>query len=568
MKSLNSLVSKLWLTIILMVTAVLIILTLVLIFFFRSYVFNSTETILEEDIERVEELLLTEHDINASDTSNTNLLMEDNLLILYDNESILPMSAMDEEIYNRINVDNLTESTFILDDLYDSMYMIKTSNLTRYFEEDIKVIKYRDLDAVNQSISAITMIMFITTGILIIGTTIFAFLLLNRITQPLTKLKTAAYNTSRGKYKPLEVRSRDEIGELTLAFNKMNQDIKNNIETVLHEKNLREEIFSSMEEGVLYFDTEGELIYSNTKGNSIYQTLTSKEHEKEIFMDSVLNIVETKTSHIERLNITNKHYQVSFTAVVSSDKTYGAIILIRDVTEIVKTETMRSDFIANVSHELKTPMVMLSGYSEAILDEIVTEPEEVKEMIKIIKDESDRMNKLVNELITIARMDSGADLLSISNNDLMMLINDISFKFKHEMNNKEIQFTVDADKDSVIFDFDYGKIEQVINNLLDNAIRYTKPADKITLTVRDTGDEVIISVEDTGIGLKKEHQNRIFERFYKVDGSRTRGKHGTGLGLYIVSSIIKRHKGTIDLNSEYGEGSIFNITLPKNHSKE
>ncbi|WP_052256339.1 ATP-binding protein [Salinicoccus sp. YB14-2] len=568
MKSLNSLVSKLWLTIILMVTAVLIILTLVLIFFFRSYVFNSTETILEEDIERVEELLLTEHDINASDTSNTNLLMEDNLLILYDNESILPMSAMDEEIYNRINVDNLTESTFILDDLYDSMYMIKTSNLTRYFEEDIKVIKYRDLDAVNQSISAITMIMFITTGILIIGTTIFAFLLLNRITQPLTKLKTAAYNTSRGKYKPLEVRSRDEIGELTLAFNKMNQDIKNNIETVLHEKNLREEIFSSMEEGVLYFDTEGELIYSNTKGNSIYQTLTSKEHEKEIFMDSVLNIVETKTSHIERLNITNKHYQVSFTAVVSSDKTYGAIILIRDVTEIVKTETMRSDFIANVSHELKTPMVMLSGYSEAILDEIVTEPEEVKEMIKIIKDESDRMNKLVNELITIARMDSGADLLSISNNDLMMLINDISFKFKHEMNNKEIQFTVDADKDSVIFDFDYGKIEQVINNLLDNAIRYTKPADKITLTVRDTGDEVIISVEDTGIGLKKEHQNRIFERFYKVDESRTRGKHGTGLGLYIVSSIIKRHKGTIDLNSEYGEGSIFNITLPKNHSKE
>lgn len=551
-----------------MVTAVLIILTLVLIFFFRSYVFNSTETILEEDIERVEELLLTEHDINASDTSNTNLLMEDNLLILYDNESILPMSAMDEEIYNRINVDNLTESTFILDDLYDSMYMIKTSNLTRYFEEDIKVIKYRDLDAVNQSISAITMIMFITTGILIIGTTIFAFLLLNRITQPLTKLKTAAYNTSRGKYKPLEVRSRDEIGELTLAFNKMNQDIKNNIETVLHEKNLREEIFSSMEEGVLYFDTEGELIYSNTKGNSIYQTLTSKEHEKEIFMDSVLNIVETKTSHIERLNITNKHYQVSFTAVVSSDKTYGAIILIRDVTEIVKTETMRSDFIANVSHELKTPMVMLSGYSEAILDEIVTEPEEVKEMIKIIKDESDRMNKLVNELITIARMDSGADLLSISNNDLMMLINDISFKFKHEMNNKEIQFTVDADKDSVIFDFDYGKIEQVINNLLDNAIRYTKPADKITLTVRDTGDEVIISVEDTGIGLKKEHQNRIFERFYKVDESRTRGKHGTGLGLYIVSSIIKRHKGTIDLNSEYGEGSIFNITLPKNHSKE
>jgi len=213
-------------------------------------------------------------------------------------------------------------------------------------------------------------------------------------------------------------------------------------------------------------------------------------------------------------------------------------------------------------------MVMLSGYSEAILDEIVTEPDEVKEMIKIIKDESDRMNKLVNELITIARMDSGADLMNISNNDLMVLINDISFKFKHEMNDKEITFKVDAEKDSVIFDFDYGKIEQVINNLLDNAIRYTEPDDKITLKVRDVGEGIIISVEDTGIGLKEEHLNRIFERFYKVDESRTRGKHGTGLGLYIVSSIIKRHGGTIGLKSEYGVGTVFEITLPKNHSME
>lgn len=566
MKSLNSLVSKLWLTIILMVTAVLIILTLVLIFFFRSYVFNSTEAILAEDIERVEEILLTEHDISGF--SNESLLQEDNLLITYDNESILPLSATDEEIYNRININNLNSSTFILDDLHDSMYMIKTSNLTRYFDEDINIIKYRSLDAVNQSISAITMIMFITTGILIIGTTIFAFLLLNRITQPLTQLKSAAYNTSRGNYKPLKVRSRDEIGELTLAFNKMNQDIKSNIEAVLHEKNLREEIFTSMDEGVLYFDTEGSLIYSNAKGNAIYQTLTSKEHEKEMFMDSVINIVDTKDSQIERLNVVNKHFQVSYTAVISDNKTYGAVVLIRDITEIVKTETMRSDFIANVSHELKTPMVMLSGYSEAILDDVVTEPGEVKEMVKIIKDESDRMNRLVNELITIARMDSGADLLNISSNDLMTLVNDISFKFKHEMKDKEISFNVDAENDSVIFDFDYGKIEQVINNLLDNAIRYTKPDDSVTLKVRDSGDEILISVEDTGIGLKEEHQTRIFERFYKVDESRTRGKHGTGLGLYIVSSIIRRHQGTIELESEYGRGTAFNISLPKNHSIE
>lgn len=564
MKSLNSLVSKLWLTIILMVTAVLIILTLVLIFFFRSYVLNTTETILEEDIDRVEETLLTEHDMGS--LGNTSLLQEDNLIILYDDEPLLPFSALDEEIYNRMNTENLTDSMFILDDLYDSMYMIKTSSLTRYFEEDLHIIMYRDLDAVNQSITGITVIMFITTGILIIGTTIFAFLLLNRITRPLINLKTAAYNTSRGKYQPLEVRSRDEIGELTLAFNKMNRDIKRNIEDVLHEKNLREEIFSSMEEGVLYFDTDGELIYSNTKGKSIYEALSSNSHEKEMFISNVLDIAETKTPRIERLNMLNSHYQVSYTAVVSDNKTYGTIVLIRDITELVKTETMRSDFIANVSHELKTPMVMLSGYSEAILDGIVTEPEEVREMIKIIKDESDRMNNLVNELITIARMDSGSDLMNIEGNDFMYLLEDVGLKFKHALNDKEIDFIIDAEKESVYFDFDYGKIEQVLNNLIDNAIRYTEPGDKIILKVREEEDNIRFSVTDTGIGIKEEHQDRIFERFYKVDESRTRGKHGTGLGLYIVSSIIKRHQGTIDLHSKPGVGTTFEIILPKNHN--
>ncbi|SOC38797.1 sensor histidine kinase [Salinicoccus kekensis] len=564
MRSLNSLVSKLWLTIILMVTAVLIILTLVLIFFFRSYVFNTTETILEEDIDRVEEMLLTEHDMGT--LGNTSLLQEDNLIILYDEDPLLPFSALDEEIYNRMNTENITDTTFIIDDLYDSMYMIKTSSLTRYFEEDLHIIMYRDLDAVNQSISGITVIMFITTGILIIGTTIFAFLLLNRITRPLINLKTAAYNTSRGKYQPLEVRSRDEIGELTLAFNKMNRDIKKNIEAVLHEKNLREEIFSSMEEGVLYFDTDGELIYSNAKGKSIYAALSSNSHEKEMFISNVLDIAETKTSRIERFNMLNSHYQVSYTAVVSDNRTYGTIVLIRDITEMVKTETMRSDFIANVSHELKTPMVMLSGYSEAILDGIVTEPGEVREMIKIIKDESDRMNNLVNELITIARMDSGSDLMNIEGNDFMYLLEDVGLKFKHALNEKGIKFVLDAEKESVYFDFDYGKIEQVLNNLIDNAIRYTEPGDKITLKVREEGDHVRFSIADTGIGIKKEHQDRIFERFYKVDESRTRGKHGTGLGLYIVSSIIKRHQGTIDLHSEPGVGTTFEIVLPKNHN--
>src|SRR5699024_6757975 len=232
-------------------------------------------------------------------------------------------------------------------------------------------------------------------------------------------------------------------------------------------------------------------------------------------------------------------------------------------TKEVNTEKMRSEFIANVSHELKTPMVMLSGYSEALIDDIVTEPQEIKEMAGIIKDESDRMNTMVNELITIARMDTGSDFFSIDVNDFGELLDKLAARFRHEMQENGISFNIEVDDPDPVFSFDYDKINQVLTNLLDNAIRYTSEGDDITVGIRDAGRFKIIEVRDTGSGILPEHQERIFERFYKVDESRTRGKHGTGLGLYIVRSIIHRHNGTIELESEFGSGTTFRITLPK-----
>ncbi|WP_411844377.1 ATP-binding protein [Salinicoccus sp. HZC-1] len=528
--------------------------------YFRNYMLNSTETLLEEEISRAEEIVLSRHDI---EDLNSTLLREENLIIYRDGQMISQQSSTDREIFSRILEGEGEGNTFILNDIAGHEYMVRVSNLSDYFENDMALIKYRDLKDINESMTAVTMIITASALVLFLITTFFAFFLISRITRPLINLKNAAFKTAKGKYNTIETKSRDEIGELTLAFNKMNNDIQNNIDQIVHEKNLREQIFTSINEGVLYFDSDVKLIYSNQKGNYLYDYLKGQQDTFIHFQNDIKEIAEHRTSTVERVEIKDRHMQFSYTPVEQDNELFGVILLIRDITEEVNTEKMRSEFIANVSHELKTPMVMLSGYSEALMDDIVTDPTEVKEMVGIIKDESDRMNTMVNELITIARMDSGSGFFNIQENDFGDLLEKLTARFRHEMQENEIYFNVKTSDSTLIFSFDYDKINQVLTNLLDNAIRYTSEGDEISINVTEAGRFIIIEVSDTGTGILPEHQRRIFERFYKVDESRTRGKHGTGLGLYIVRSIIHRHKGTIELESEFGKGTTFRIVLPK-----
>lgn len=560
MKFFNSVVTKLWLTIILMVTAVLIILTVILSFYFRNYVLNSTESMLEEEIQHAEELILAEHDL--SDLSSLQLLREDNLIIYTSNETITSTNQVEEEIKNHIQQLDTRETTVIIDDINDHSYMVKISYLDDFLDDSPVLIKYRDLEVINESILSITLITIVSGVIIFILTTFFAFFLISRITRPLINLKRAAFKTAQGTYNKLDVLSRDEIGELTLAFNKMNDDIENNIAMVVHERNLREQIFNSMNEGVLYFNNNLELVYSNQMGAEMFDTLKNYKEEASLLKETVEEVITEASSHIERVQLNMDHYQFSYTPVEITTSSFGVIILIRNITQEVNTEKMRSEFIANVSHELKTPMVMLSGYSEALLDDVVSDPEEVKEMVGIIKDESDRMNKMVNELISLARMEAESDMIRKESHDLITLLESLTSKFKHDIKENDVYFNVNTSHDSIIFNFDYDKMENVLNNLIDNAIRYTSPHDSITIDV-DAEEDITILISDTGTGIKHEHQARIFERFYKADESRTRGKHGTGLGLYIVKSIIESHGGTIELESEFGAGSTFIIKLPK-----
>ena len=557
----SSVVTKLWFTILMIVTTVLIILSIILSFYFRNYALSSTEEHLEDELSRIENVVLSTHTLDLNDSY---LAAEENLIIYSDGHFIAGDSEMAEKIYSEIITSDLTSSTFIVNDINEREFMVKVSDLSEFFESDTAIIKYSDLDSLNQSFLTVLIILIISAAVLFLMTTFFAFFLISRITKPLIALKNSSFSTAGGKYNQLKVTSRDEIGELTLAFNKMNNNIKNTITELTHEKNLRETVFSSLSNGIIYFNTSGEPVYSNDRGQSYYQLFQQNQEEFESFKSLIKEVSRSDENHLERLDIEDLHLQLAMSPVKSLEEENGVTVLIRDITDEYNTEKMRTDFISSVSHELKTPMVMLSGYSEALLDDIVTEPEEVKEMVSIIKDESDRMNKLVSELLIIARMDSDDVLYDIKEQNFTMLLDELHQRFDYKLKDNNIELVIEAGSETVQFPFDYDKLNQVFTNLIDNAIRYTSRGDMITINVaEDNEDYVSIEVRDTGTGIKRENLKHIFERFYKADEARTRGKHGTGLGLYIVSNIIKKHGGTITADSIFGEGTVFTIKLPR-----
>lgn len=557
MRFFNSIVTKLWLTIILIVTTVLVILTIILSFYFRNFMMNNLNDELTREMNRVQDFMLTEHYVAGIESVT---LLEDNTIIYIDGQMISTHSELDREIFTMILEEKPAGDSFVLSNVQGRDYLVKLSTFGDYFSDDVAVIMYRDLEPVKDSLRAIITIFILSALILNLITTVFAFYLIHKLTSPLIRLKEASYRVLKEPNLVVPIKSRDELGELTLAFNRMNKSISENIEALTNEKNLRETIFSSIHEGILYFDNDKHLLYSNQPGRYLFDR--REEAGLSDLFDNIDYMIENQTSEEGQITFDGEHYHVTSIPISNADIIDGLVIVFRNVTEEVNMQRTRSDFISTVSHELKTPMAMLTGYSEALLDDIVTDPKEVKEMISVIKDESERMNHMVNELLQLQQLEQGHNSLNISSYNVHELFKQIEKTFSLEIESNDLNLVIDVEE-SLESLFDYDKMIQVLVNLVDNAIRYTREGDEIRFTGREESDDIVLIISDTGTGISKHNQKHIFERFYKADEARTRGKHGTGLGLYIVSQIIKQHEGTIEVESELKKGTSFIIRLPK-----
>ncbi|MEK4424726.1 ATP-binding protein [Solibacillus sp. FSL K6-1523] len=584
----NSIVGKLWVTILLLVSFVLFIFTIFMLEFLSNYHKEQSEESLRQtaaaiasivDDEDLDDRKLSVISELMTNTTSVLVAQNPNDVIYAKQEGVNQQQIQQEIISSKAfkEVYKITEpivKELILpsntEEDKKSSYMVLGFPLKGNGELHGAIFIYKNPDAVDQASKNTTTIVFLAAAIAFILTTIFAFFLSSRITYPLRKMREHAFELSKGRFdSKLDTKQNDEIGQLAVAFNQMGRQLKHHLEVINQEKEQLSSILTSMTDAVITFNRDQTILVSNPPAERLLQKWfvtiglnSARPIPEELYhmLDHVLNFEDELD---EELELGKSYYSITFSPLYSGNAIRGAVAVIRDKTEETKLEKLKSDFIANVSHELRTPIAMLQGYSEAIIDGVVTSEEEQQEMIRVIYDESQRMGRLVTDLLDLARMESGHMTLYKEMVPLVSVIERMTHKFGQVAKEHQVrlQFESEFTPDSTIR-IDEDRIEQVLTNLIDNAIRHTSENGSVTVSILREKTFAKIQVSDTGQGIPQEDLPYVFERFYKADKARTRSKGGTGLGLAITRNIIEAHKGSITVESGEQQGTTFTFYLP------
>lgn len=289
--------------------------------------------------------------------------------------------------------------------------------------------------------------------------------------------------------------------------------------------------------------------------------------ENEVFHKTVQNAFLYEKNIKEEfslyIGLDQHYYEIQGVPIFNEyNRLKGAVIVIHDITELKKLEIMRKDFVANVSHELRTPITSIRGFSETLLEGELNDKEAAEQFLNIIYKESNRMQLLIEDLLTLSRLEDENFHLVLNKFNMKELLDEILPPLLLKMKEKQLTFSSSIEE-NLELKADMEKIKQIFINLIDNAIHYTPECGKISITVTSTSEYVHIKVSDTGIGIENKALPRIFERFYRVDKARSRNTGGTGLGLAIVKHIVEVHDGKIEIDSEVNKGTNMHVYLPK-----
>ncbi|RKQ88683.1 HAMP domain-containing sensor histidine kinase [Brockia lithotrophica] len=394
-----------------------------------------------------------------------------------------------------------------------------------------------------------------------LGVTAWALFLTRRITQPLTDISLAAKRIAEGEYDThLAYDFQDEIGLLARSFNQMASRLRESINALREKGEELEGVLESMEEGVFLTDTEGTFLHANSAARRLVPSL--EEFFSLIRPQWEEAIREGKTVRLAELEFLGRSYHVTLTPLYREEGgVRGVSVVFRDITLEVRLETLRRDFFANVSHELKTPVALMQGYTEALLDGLARNEEEERELIQIIHEETLRMGRLVQDLLDFSRLEAGRLKLYRRPTMPEELVTRLKRRFDPILRERGIRFrTAVETKGSYCLDPD--RFEQILTNLVDNALRYTPYGGEIAVRAWEDEEVLWFEVSDTGVGIEPEDLPYVFERFYKGDKSRRRGEGGSGLGLAIVKRLVEAHGGTIWVESTLGKGTTFRMRFP------
>lgn len=404
--------------------------------------------------------------------------------------------------------------------------------------------------------------------------------LANTITNPIKEITRQAASVAEGNFnQQLQIRGYDEIGQLSRAFNYMTSRLKEALSLNEEERDKLASVLANMSDGVLATNENGTVILINRRarqmlqlkekdalGMDVFKILgieRQREHEQS---DSYVSVVSVKPDNDEELKL-----RVTFTAIYRRDRggsigtAGGTIVVLQDVTEQETLEQARREFVANVSHELRTPLTTMKSYLEALEDGAIEDAQLASRFIGVTRSETERMIRLVSDLLHLSRFDSKQSGIVRVWTDVHEMLEEVTDRFSFQLKQRQMSIDVVIENGVNKVWIDRDKIDQVLDNLVSNAIKFTADGGHIQIHVSSTDQMSLeISVKDNGIGIPKKDLNRIFERFYRVDKARSRNMGGTGLGLSIAREIIRAHNGKIEIESEYNRGTKVTFTLPIN----
>ncbi len=403
---------------------------------------------------------------------------------------------------------------------------------------------------------------------------VLASVLSKALIRPVNRIISVSSRFAQGDFsRRIFQGSNDEIGRLAATLNKMAQDIEEKIREVATKNQHLEAIFNSMIEGVIVTDEKSRVISIN---HAIEELFDSKRAavEGKFFLEGIRNseiselinsaMVNSRSvsKEISLVMPAQKVVQVNVSPISEGDKVTGSVAVIHDITGIRQLEAMRRDFVANVSHELKTPLTSIKGFVETLLEGALEDRENSVNFLGIINNHVDRLNTLINDLLELSYIESKDAVLEMKDFDLYVLAGEVVSGFKSLSKKRKVEFRNELQSGLVVC-ADKSRIEQVLVNLIDNAVKYNKEGGLVRIYSESEAGTIKIVIEDSGCGIPQKDIPRIFERFYRVDKARSRQLGGTGLGLSIVKHIVELHAGSVGVESTEGLGSRFWFILPK-----